>query len=372
MSSLHFDLTRRFPRGPTIHAALEVPLAPAQVTVLFGPSGSGKSTVLRCLAGLERPDEGFIRFGAETWFDATARRVVRPQRRGVGVLFQDYALFPHLDVAQNIAFGLAHLEPQSRRARLDEVVAWLGLGELLPRRPGELSGGQRQRVALARALAPRPRLLLLDEPLSALDAPSREALRGELRGLLLRAGVPAVVVTHDRVEALALGDQLAVLAEGAIRQVGPVAEVFHAPRDLVVARVVGTENVAQARVVGRRDGLVELQVGPAHLLAVDPGGLDSDAWACFRAEEVLLEPVGEHPTSARNRLPGTVTALSPEGPLVRVTVDCGFALTALVTRPSVEQLGLTPGQPVVAVLKAPSVRVVGRAEPKAAGGGHRA
>jgi molybdate transport system ATP-binding protein len=357
-AALAFDLERRFRGGPVVRASLAQGLEGAPVTVLFGPSGSGKTTVLRCLAGLDRPDAGFIRFGDELWFDAPSRRFVPPQRRGIGLLFQEYALFPHLRVHENVAYGLSHLEASRRAQRVFEVARLLHISELLDRRPGQLSGGQRQRVALARALAPAPRLLLLDEPLSALDAPTRESLRGELRALLQSARVPSVVVTHDRVEALALGDRIAVLAEGAIRQVGPVHEVFSAPADLVVARVVGTENVTPARITGRDAGLVVAEVGTARLLALDPGGLDGEAFACIRADEVILEPTPGIPTSARNQLSATIVSLQPEGVLVRVVLDCGFKLVALVTRQSVEELGLAPGKTVATLIKATSIRLV--------------
>jgi len=358
--SLAFDLERRFRDGPVVRAALEVSLDDAPVTVLFGPSGSGKTTVLRCLAGLDRPERGFIRFRDETWFDAAAGGFVPPQRRGVGLLFQDYALFPHLSVAGNIGFGLSRASRAEREARVLEVARFLRIEELLDRRPARISGGQRQRVALARALAPRPRLLLLDEPLSALDIPTREELRRELRVLLEGSGIPSLVVTHDRVEALALGDRLAVLAEGSIRQVGSVHEVFSHPADLVVARVVGTENVAPARIVGREAGLAVVQVGSAQLLAVDREGLHGEAYACVRAEDVVLEAVPGTPTSARNELLACVRAVGQEGALVRVTLDCGFHLVALVTRESSVRLALTPGRQIMALVKATAIRLVAR------------
>jgi molybdate transport system ATP-binding protein len=359
MGTLSFEIVRQFPRGPRIAARAAWPLEREPVTVLFGPSGSGKTTVLRALAGLDRPDAGFIDFDGQRWFDAAPPRFVAAPARRVGLLFQDYALFPHLTVAGNVAFGLRG-PAADRRARVGELAERFGLAELLARRPGALSGGQRQRVALARALAPRPRLLLLDEPLSALDAPTREALRGELRRLLEAAGVPAVVVTHDRTEALALGDRLAVMVDGAVRQVGPVHEVFSAPADVEVARAVGTENVLPARVVRRVAGLVVLRAGAVELTAVDPGPAFEEAFACLRAEEVLLEPPERHDSSARNQLAGTVTAVREEGPLTRLTLDCGVTLVALVTRASAQRMGLTPGRRVVAAVKAPSVTVVPR------------
>ncbi len=357
---LDFDLERRYPGGPIIRATLRLPAAEAPVTVLFGPSGSGKTTVLRCLAGLDRPDAGAIRFGEETWFDASRGTFVPPQRRAAGFLAQDHALFPHLTVERNVAYGLGALGAAARAERVREVSRLLRIEDLGGRRPAQLSGGQRQRVALARALAPRPRLLLLDEPLSALDLPTRDDLRRELRHVLQRAGAPSIVVTHDRVEALALGDRIAVLAEGRVRQMGPVPEVFSAPADVVVARVVGTENVSPARVLSRDAGLATVSVGSARLTAVDPGDVAGEAYACIRAEEVLLEEAPGAPTSARNQLPARVVSLAPEGPMVRVALDCGFPLVALVTRRSADELRLAPGREVAALVKAPAVRLVAR------------
>jgi molybdate transport system ATP-binding protein len=359
--TLAFDIFRRFPRGPVISAQGSWPLEGATVTVLFGPSGSGKTTVLRALAGLDRPDAGSIAFDGAPWFDAFS--CLSPQARHVGLLFQEYALFPHLSVAANVGYGLHRLARAERAARLAEMADRFGIADLLARRPSELSSGQRQRVALARALAPRPRLLLLDEPLSALDTPTREALRGELRQMLEGSGVPAIVVTHDRIEALALGDRLAVLIEGAIRQIGPVQEVFSAPADVDVARVVGTENVFSSRVIRREGGLVVVQAGGpfgVELVAIDPGGVENTAFTCIRAEEVVLTLLDGQDSSARNRLPGTIASRRDEGPLVRITVDCGVRLVALVTRASADRLEFAVGRRVSAVVKAPSVRVVPR------------
>jgi molybdate transport system ATP-binding protein len=359
--ALTFDVERRFPGGPVVRARATLPFASAPVTVLFGPSGSGKTTVLRALAGLDRPDAGRIDFAGETWLDVARGICVSPQRRRIGLLFQEHALFPHLGVAANVAYGLGHLPRAEREARVRQVAAQVGLEEpLLARRPSQLSGGQRQRVALARALAPSPRLLLLDEPLSALDAPSREELRGALRRSIEASGIPAVVVTHDRIEALALGDRLAVMVDGEVRQLGPVHEVFAAPADAAVARVVGTENVLAVQVASHGEGLVRVRSGGLELVAVDPGGLGREAFACIRAEEVVLEDAPGAPTSARNLLAGVVAARTDEGPLVRVVVDCGASLVALVTRASAETLRLGPGRRIAALVKAPAVKLVPR------------
>jgi len=360
-TALTVDVERRFVGGPIIRAAFEVDLASAETLVLFGPSGSGKSTILRCVAGLERPDAGRIAAGGDPWFDA--RRVDLPtQRRRIGYLPQGFALFPHLDVRANVAYGIADgVGRAARHARVADLVALLRLEGLEHRRPAELSGGQQQRVALARALARGPRLLLLDEPLSALDAPTRETLRGELRELLRAGGVPSIVVTHDRTEALVLGDRVGVLIDGSLRQIGPVLDVFDRPVDEAVARTVGVETVVAAVVVESDAGLTRLRAGETELLALGDLPAGSRVLVSIRAEDVVLEggpldSVGA--VSARNRLPGPVVAVEPQGPLVRVTVDVGFSLVAAVTRPAVEELGLRPGVMVVAIVKAPAVHVI--------------
>lgn len=347
--------------GPRIACALEVPLAGPGVTVLFGPSGCGKTTILRCLAGLERPERGTIRFGDEIWLDAERAVFVPPQRRRVGLLFQDYALFPHRSVAANVAWGLGEVPRADRRARVAEILARLEIADLALRRPGTLSGGQKQRVALARALAPRPRLLLLDEPLSALDAPTRERLRADLRRLLVSLRSPVVLVTHDRVEALALGDRVAVMAEGGVRQVGVIHETFSRPADLAVAHVVGVETIVPGRVVGPAgEGLVSVDVESARLTALVTEGVKDEVFVCIRADEVVLERGVAGRVSARNRLAGTVAAVVAEGPLVRVMLDCGFPLAALVTRRSCEDLGIEQGVELMAFVKSPSVHLVPR------------
>jgi molybdate transport system ATP-binding protein len=351
--------TKRYPGGPAVAAELALPAAGSSVTVLYGPSGAGKTTILRCLAGLERPESGVIRWGEETWLDAERDIALAPQARRVAYLFQEYALFPHLDVERNVAYGLRAPRPE-RAARLAELLTTFGLRGLERRHPAQLSGGQRQRVALARALATGPRLLLLDEPLAALDAAARVHLRGELRALLRRLGIPTLLVTHDRTEVLALGERMLVVAQGRILQAGPVPEVFSRPRDLSVAEIVGVETVVPGRVVGSGDGLVHLEVGAARLVAADRGDAAGEVTVSIRAEDVLLERGEASKASARNYLAGQVTELQPEGPLVRVVVDCGFSLSALVTRPACEELALAPGVPVTCVLKAAAVHLIPR------------
>ncbi len=358
-AELTADFERAFPGGPRIRGVLRLPADTFSVTVLFGPSGSGKTTVLRCLAGLDRPARGFIRFGEETWFDAARGISLPPQRRAIGYLAQDYALFPHLSVVGNIAYGLGDLPASERQRRVEDLMGRFGLAGVEARRPRQLSGGQQQRVALARALVRRPRLLLLDEPLSALDAPTREQLRRELRRLLAGQAVPTLLVTHDRVEALALADAVIVLDQGRVRQNGPVQEVFARPADAAVARIVGVETVEPARVLEVADGLAILAVGSARLVGVAGDGGRAEGYVSIRAEDVVLMK-GDAPSSARNHLVGQVRGLVREGALVRALLDCGFPLTALVTSQACQELGLREGERVIALVKAPAVHFVPR------------
>ncbi len=215
------------------------------VAALFGPSGAGKTLTLQCLAGLVRPDAGRIVVDAQVLFDSVAGIDVPPQRRRVGYVFQGYALFPHLTVRGNVGFGLRDRGRGERRRREDEVLARLGLEAFAERYPRELSGGQRQRAALGRALATDPALLLLDEPLSALDLPLRQALRDELRSILTGWGIAAVLVTHDLTEAYRLGDRIVVYEEGRVIQAAPRAELLSQPSSRSVARIMGIRNLVQ-------------------------------------------------------------------------------------------------------------------------------
>ena len=352
-------------RRHLVDAELVIPLGGPPVTVLFGPSGAGKTTLLRCVAGLEQPETGsLVAFGDEVWCD-DGRHVPARSRR-VGLLFQDHALFPHLDVDANVAYGLRGVPRSQRGARVSEALATAGAEHLAGRRVEELSGGEAQRVALARALAPRPRLLLLDEPLSALDTPTRSRLRVDLREVLVRSGTPTLLVSHDRTEVLTLADRVAVVVGGRVLQVGSPAAVFGRPADAAVAHVVGVETAAPGVVRSRGQGVlgVELGSGACRLTAVDvPGeaalGPGDEVLVCIRAEDVALElPGRDGPSSPRNHLPGTVTAVAVDGPLVRVDVDCGFPLAAYITRPAREELGLVPGSAVVASVKSPAVHLV--------------
>ena len=214
---------------------------------LLGPSGCGKTTMLRAIAGLETPDDGTVHINGRVVFSQAKR--VPPERRKVGLVFQDFALFPHLDVRANVGFGLRR--GGGNDARIDDMLSQVGLQGLGQRMPHELSGGQQQRVALARALAPNPRLILLDEPFSNLDASLRVELRTEVRDILRRANATAVFVTHDQEEALSLADEVAVMIEGRILQTGPPDEIYRRPAALAVAEFVGEANVIPGQGIGR-------------------------------------------------------------------------------------------------------------------------
>ena len=366
--ALHLAVEQRFAGGFAIDARLAVGLRPGSMLVLFGPSGAGKTTILRQIAGLERPDAGAIRFGDDTWCD-TARGLWRPpQSRRIGLVFQEPTLFPHLTVRDNIGYAVRRGSDGGqtgvRRVSdpVEELAKMLGIGDLQNRYPRALSGGEAQRVALARALAPDPRLLLLDEPFAALDAPTRLRLRREVRALLQTTGTPAILVTHDRTEALAMGDTVAVVIGGRVRQVGLVSDVFSRPADAEIAASLGVEAVLPARVAGSSGGVVQVAVGDVMLDVAErePIAPGAGVYACVRAEDVTLETRAPGQASTRNHLAARVVSIASEGPIDRVTLDCGFARDAQITRRSREELDLAPGAQVTAAIKATSVHLVPR------------
>jgi molybdate transport system ATP-binding protein len=349
-ATLTAECRTALPGGFRLDAALSLPIEQAPVTVLFGPSGAGKTTLLRLLAGLQRPDPGKIVFRDRVWCD-TARGIwLEPQQRRAGLVFQHYALFPHLTVARNVAFA-------AKGQVAARMMERFGIGGLAGRLPRAISGGEQQRVALARALAASPDLLLLDEPLSALDAAARIRTRRELRGLLAGAGVPSIVVTHDRTEAIALADWIAVMVEGRILQTGPVREVFARPASAQVAEAVGVENILPAEIVSRTAGLLRLRVGSATIECLD-GSESGPVLASIRAEDVALTRDPARASTQRNRLIGMVRAISIEGALARVEMDCGFPLVALVTAQSAADLSLLPGESLAAIVKTTSVHLI--------------
>jgi len=361
-TGLSASFIKRYAAGPVVRADQLRTTGVADVTVLFGASGSGKTTILRCIAGLERPDEGEIRFNGKVWSDTKEQTYLPARLRNVGLVSQDYSLFPHMTVARNVAYGLDGLEGRARRRRVTETLDWVGLTGLERRLPRDLSGGQQQRVALARAMARRPQLLLLDEPLSALDAPTRQRLRGELRELLRHLGIPTMLVTHDREEALALGDGLVVMSGGEIVQQGRAQNVFSRPDNLAVASILAIETIQPGHIIHVTDDLIAVEVNGIRLLALArelPAGT-RDVFACIRAEDVILTVGEDFCGSPRNRLAGVVREITRDGPLVRVALDCGFPLLALLTKQACQELALREGDTLHAVLKAPHIHLIPR------------
>ncbi len=359
MDALRADLSvplRSFP----VELELEVR---AETLALVGPSGAGKTTVLRAIAGLLRPARGLVALGAETWFDG--RVDVPPEGRRVGLVFQEFALFPHLTVRQNVAFGGKQRRrldgAQERRFRLgrhrsgnqraDELLARLGIRRLASARPSELSGGERQRVALARALARDPGVLLLDEPLGALDPHTRGQVRAELREQLGRLGLPTMLVTHDYADAAALADRVGVIVDGRIVQLGTPAELLAAPASPFVAEFTGV-NLLVGTARPAPDGLTEIELADGTRVR-SADRLEGRVGVVVYPWDVAIARAAPD-DSAQNHVRARISAIVPLGNRARVTLG---PLTAEVTEASAERLALRPGETVVASFKATAARL---------------
>ncbi|MEJ8280540.1 sulfate/molybdate ABC transporter ATP-binding protein [Pseudonocardia spirodelae] len=343
---------------------LELTVAAGEVVAVLGPNGAGKSTLLGILSGLLRPDSGLLRVDGRTLLDTADGTFVPPHRRGVGLLAQEALLFPHLSALANVAFGpRAQGTPRAAaEERARGLLADVGVGELAARRPAQLSGGQQQRVALARALAPRPGLLLLDEPLAALDVDATPAMRTLLRRVIADGKQTALLVTHDALDALVLADRVVVLDRGRVVEHGPAREVLARPRSPFSARIAGLDLVpgtADAGGVRTADG-TEIHGRSVEVVAGEP------AVAVFPPSAVAVHarrPGG----SPRNVFPVRVAALEPRGDAVRLRAapaaggpDWVSGLAADVTPAAVAELGVEPGHEVWFAVKATEVAVHGR------------
>ena len=330
--------------GFTLDAALRV--EPGEVVALLGPNGAGKTTALRALAGLIALDDGYVQLHDRALDEPAARRFTPPEQRRIGVVFQDYLLFPHLSAVDNVAFGprCRGLSRAEARSRAGELLSRVGLAEHARKKPRQLSGGQAQRVALARALATEPQLLLLDEPLAALDARTRLDTRAHLRGHLGAHPGPAVLVTHDPLDAMMLADRLVILEDGRVVQTGDAATVTSQPRTDYVARLVGL-NLYRGHAEGTR-----VRVGDDFTLTTatpQTGGV----FVAFPPAAVALYAVRPE-GSPRNTWPATVTAVARHGDALRVELSGPIAVAADVTPAAAVHLGLEPGREVWASLKA--------------------
>ncbi|PKU24977.1 ABC transporter ATP-binding protein [Telmatospirillum siberiense] len=300
---------KTFPDGTKALQPLDLSIGAGETLAFLGPSGCGKTTLLRLIAGLDIPDPG-----GRVWFDDQDVTAAPIERRKVGMVFQSYALFPNMTVAENVGYGLkiAGMPRERRRKRVDELLAMMRIEALAGRSIDQLSGGQRQRVALARAIAPRPRLLLFDEPLTALDAKLRETLRVEINGLLRQLGTTAVYVTHDQAEAMALGERIVVMSHGRIAQIGTPHQIYHQPSDLFVAEFVGLMN----RVDGEwKDGWLHCAGGRIPAGANGVPGSDGPGNALFRPEHARLTQ------TERAHVRGTLSAAFFLGDRTRLLID---------------------------------------------------
>jgi molybdate/tungstate transport system ATP-binding protein len=332
--------------------SLEVPKG--GYALIIGPTGSGKTTLLEAVAGHARLRSGRVFMHDDDVTD------LPPERRGLGFVYQQYHLFPHLSVRDNIAYGVARNGQGSQR-RVEELAQMLTIEPLLDRPVRGLSGGEQQRVALARALAPKPSILLLDEPFAAVDPATRLVLRRELRELHEREGITTLQVTHDFDEALRLGDLVAVLSEGRIAQSGTPEHVFRYPNSAFVARFVGTGNVIAGTVqrseAGDQGGAFRGRFLGGNLALDVVAEREGPIHAVIRPEDIVLS-LTHHPDSARNHMEGRVVRLERLGPVTLVHLDVGRPLIASVTTASADEMGLHPAVPVIVAFKATAILLV--------------
>ena len=331
-----------------------------EVLMIIGPNGSGKTTLLMCLALLLKSSFGRISYQGVPVEDPGQ---ILETRRKISVVFQEPLLLSGT-VWDNVMLGLKlrGIKKDAAKPRAEKWLKRFGIADLAKRQALTLSGGEAKRVSLARAFALDPEVIFLDEPFSALDSPTRQKLLEDFEGVLRETGVTTVMVTHDRNEALALGDRIAVIIKGSVVQTGTPDEVFSAPANEEIANFVEAGNILHGVVDRLSEGLASVKVGQHEVDACCeiPTGNRVILLVPYDDITLLLTPPGEKTTSARNRFPGVVTKMFPNGSQMRVTIDCGFPLTALITRKSAEEMGLKEGTGLVAAIKAVSIRVIGR------------
>jgi molybdate transport system ATP-binding protein len=327
------------------------------VTALFGPSGSGKTTLVQMIAGLTRPDRASIRFDATPWNDTDARVFVPPHRRRIGYVFQEGRLFPHLTARQNLLYGQFFAPRGERRISEAEVVSLLGIERLLGDRPSTLSGGEKQRVAIGRALLAAPRLILMDEPLSALDRARKQEILPYIERIRDHIKIPVVYVSHAIDEVARLANRVVLLDEGRVKAAGTPAEIF--PDAANLPESLAPQSILEARLIGHEPyyGLSIAEIG-SEIITLQPVDLPDGTFVRIRipATDIMLALERPQNISALNHLSGTVTALSKDGPHVLVSLDCaGQRLVSRITLLSAERLALKPGLVVHALFKAVTV-----------------
>jgi len=357
-------LSVRIQQRSSIPLDLDFTCDPGDVLAIFGPSGSGKSTILRSIAGLYRPEGATVRAGGETWSDTAANTFAPPHRRAVGIVFQEYALFPHLTALGNVMTALGHRPSTGRRSRAEELLRLVHLSDHQDRRPHQLSGGERQRVALARALAREPAVLLLDEPFAAVDRTVRRRLQDEIDELRRTLDIPLVLVTHDFDDVVRLATRLLILERGKAIASGALSDLTSRPDLPWLREAVGLGSVFEARVVKRHSqrGLLELTFDGGTLLAADRA-LDAGRTVRVRiaARDVILATSEPSGLSLHNALPATVSAVAFEADGDHVVVQLGVGsllLLAEVTRDAIARLGIIVGTPVYALIKSVSIGIL--------------
>jgi len=333
------------------------------ITILFGPSGAGKSTLLDCIAGLTPPDAGRIALNDEVLFDSTTATNLPAQKRRIAYVFQTLALFPHLSIEENVAYGLSTLPAEDRRGRVAEILDAFHVEELRKQKPTAISGGERQRVALARSLVTNPRLLLLDEPLTGLDAALKTAIVQDLRSWNAAKRIPILYVTHSREEVDALGERVIALENGRVISHGAPMDVLDAPRRKQLAQAAGFENLFAGTVLDLReaDGVMRVRLGESACEMEVPLGYASAGdrvQVAIRAGDVLLATERPHGLSARNIIAGRILSLEHRGTMVIARVDSGVVFVVHVTPGAVRALELTAGKQVWLVLKTHSCHLV--------------
>lgn len=330
--------------------------AEAGITILFGASGAGKTTLLNCIAGLQVPDTGRTSVGLRVFFDRDQRIDLPVQRRNVGYVFQELALFPHLSAEDNIAYGLRGGNKHEQQRRTAEILESFRIAHLSAQKPREISGGERQRVALARALVIDPCLLLLDEPLAALDAATKGKIIDDLRSWNETHRVPILYVTHSHDEVFALGERVIAIEEGRIVAQGTPHEVMSAPRQETVALLAGFENILNAEVLSAHEGrgTMTCRVGNSQVVLETPlvrAKIDSTLRIGIRAGDILLATIQPQGLSARNIIPGRVVSLQQRDVIVIARVDCGVELNVQLTLAARDSLELREGREVWLILK---------------------
>jgi molybdate transport system ATP-binding protein len=336
---------------------------PPGITILFGASGAGKSTLLDCIAGLSRPDKGEITSGGDVLFDSAARiNVPTPQRR-MAYVFQTLALFPHLTAEENLAYGLKDLLEKDKRERVETILRAFRVEKLKKQKPDDISGGERQRIALARSLVTEPRVLLLDEPLTGLDAELKAAIVDDLSAWNAAKGIPILYVTHSREEVDALGERVIALYNGRVVSAGLPMEVLNAPRRKKLAQAAGFENLLSATVLDLReaDGVMRVRLGENACEIEVPLGyatVGSRVQVAVRAGDILLATEPPHGLSARNVMEGRILSLDQRGTMVVARVDCGVTFIVHITPGAARTLELSAGRRVWLVLKTHSCHLV--------------